>query len=248
MSLDALQPNRTSDTPSNRGPVSASSPVHGLPGTAHLPALPMRALRGWRGVGRVAFGALWNIRTHLHHNLPDGPAIIAPNHTAAIDGPLIVLASPDTFALAKSELFSSPVAPLLRVAGQIPLERTFPDVDGLRRAVHVLRSGRKLAIFPEGRRGSGDFTQFRGGVAWLALVTGVPVVPVAILGTKPSGTDLNAVPRLRATIDVVFGGARHYAEAAWPRTSDEVSRVRDELQTACVEHLAFAQRLVGRAL
>lgn len=248
MSLDARQPDRMPHATSDDGPPLASSLSVALPRTERLPAPPVRMLRVWRGIGRAAFGALWRVRTHLGHNLPDGPAIIAANHTAAIDGPLVVIASPDTFALAKSELFQSPAAPLLRSAGQIPLERAFPDVDALRHAVHVLRSGRRLAIFPEGRRGSGDFTRFRGGIAWLALVTGVPVVPVAILGTKPPGTDLNAVPRPGSTIDIVFGGARRYPATCWPRTVPEVGRVRGELQAACAEHLAFAQQLVGRSL
>lgn len=219
-----------------------------LPSTDGLPALRLSSLRGWQRFGRAVFDTLWQINVHHAHQLPAGPAIIAPNHTASIDGPLVVLSTPDAFALAKSELFSSPAAALLRSAGQIPVHRRHPDVDGLRRAVQVLRAGHRLVIFPEGRRGAGDFTEFHRGVAWLAMVTGAPVVPVAILGTKPAGSDLRAVPGFRGHIDLVYGGPQHFAARPYPRRAADVEHVRAELQEACVAHLNFATRLVGRGL
>lgn len=219
-----------------------------LPSTDQLPALRLSSLRGWQRAGRAVFDLAWSIKVHHAHQLPAGPAIIAPNHTASIDGPLVVLTTPDAFALAKSELFSSPAASVLRSAGQIPLHRRWPDSGGLRRAVQVLRAGHRLVIFPEGRRGAGDFSEFHGGVAWLAMVTGAPVVPVAILGTKPAGRDLRAVPGFRGRIDVVFGGAQHIHARPYPRRNWQVAQVRDQLQQACVEHLSFASRLVGRSV
>lgn len=227
---------------------AVSKLVTTLPRTDDLPELRLQSLRRWRQFGRSVFDAIWSIRVHHQHQLPPGPAILAPNHTASIDGPLVVLSIADTFALAKSELFHSPAAPILRSAGQIPLERSYPDVGGLRRAVQVLRAGHRLAIFPEGRRGAGDFGEFHRGVAWLALVSGAPVVPVAILGTKPAGTDLRAVPGYRGRIDLVLGGAQHYPAMEFPRRANEVERVRAELQQACIAHLGFAQELVGRDL
>lgn len=219
-----------------------------LPHTDQLPPVHDGLLRALRPIAQGLLRVPYRVRSHHMHNIPEGPAIIAPNHVATIDGPLIVIETPDSFAMAKNELFESAAAPILRAAGQISLARSFPDAGALRRAVQVLRAGHRLAIFPESRRGAGDFHEFHGGVAWLALVTGAPVVPVAILGTKPASGNVKAHPSFGAHIDVVYGGAQRVAQQGWPRRRDDVAAVRERLQRACQEHLSFAQELVGRRL
>lgn len=60
-------------------------------------------------------------------------------------------------------------------------------------------------MFPEGTRGAGDFTEVRTGLAWFALRSGAPVVPVVFQGTAGRGRTLAGLPRLRSRLDVAFG-------------------------------------------
>ena len=70
------------------------------------------------------------------------------------------------------------------------------DLRAIRIAVQALREGLAVGVFPEGTRGAGDMTSPRAGAAYLALVTGAPVVPVSFLGTRmPGGTRTAAFPR-----------------------------------------------------
>ena len=64
-----------------------------------------------------------------------------------------------------------------RAVGQIELDRFHVDVAAIRVALQGLHDGHAVGVFPEGRRGPGDMASPRAGAAYLALVTGAPVVP-----------------------------------------------------------------------
>jgi 1-acyl-sn-glycerol-3-phosphate acyltransferase len=122
-----------------------------------------------------------------------GAAIIASNHLAAADWIFMPLSLRRrvTF-LAKAEYFTGTgVKGLLqRVffagSGQVPIDRTNASAaeDAIRTGMRILRQGKLLGIYPEGTR-SPDGRLFRGktGIARMALETGVPVVPVAMIYT-----------------------------------------------------------------
>ena len=65
----------------------------------------------------------------------------------------------------------------LRGPGRSRVDRFHPDPRAVKTCLRVLRDGRAVGIFPEGRRGDGDLERFHRGAAYLALVTGAPVVP-----------------------------------------------------------------------
>jgi 1-acyl-sn-glycerol-3-phosphate acyltransferase len=122
-----------------------------------------------------------------------GAAIIASNHLAAWDWVFMPLSLHRrvTF-LAKAEYFSGAGVKgfLQRVffagSGQVPIDRTSGTAaeDAIRTGMRILTEGKLLGIYPEGTR-SPDGRLFRGktGVARMALETGVPVVPVAMVYT-----------------------------------------------------------------
>jgi 1-acyl-sn-glycerol-3-phosphate acyltransferase len=89
---------------------------------------------------------------------------------------------------------------------------------------------------------------FRTGAAYLALVTGAPVVPLAVFGTREPGGDTNSVPRKGARFDFVYGAPRHWEQQPWPRTRAEVLRVTSSLRKTLLEHLVGAKGLTGRTL
>ena len=127
-----------------------------------------------------------------------GPVILAPNHTGFLDPPLLMGTSPRPIhCLAKREIFRGPLGWFLRSIGQIPLDRSGTDRTALTSALAVLSAGRVLVVYPEGTRGSGNFADMRRGLAWLAVRSGAPVVPVVAFGVGSRGTTLSALPRVR---------------------------------------------------
>jgi 1-acyl-sn-glycerol-3-phosphate acyltransferase len=122
-----------------------------------------------------------------------GPMILASNHLAVMDSfylPLVVRRR-ITF-LAKSEYFTGTglkgrfLAWFYTAVGQVPIDRTDADSAqaALNTAVRILGEGKLLGMYPEGTR-SPDARLYKGktGLARLALQTGVPVIPVAMIGT-----------------------------------------------------------------
>ncbi|WIM89202.1 lysophospholipid acyltransferase family protein [Candidatus Mycobacterium wuenschmannii] len=130
----------------------------------------------------------------LEHVPSSGPAILASNHLAVADSfylPLVVRRR-ITF-LAKSEYFTGTGLKgwfnrwFYTVAGQVPIDRSSADAAqaALDTAGRVLDQGKLLGMYPEGTR-SPDGRLYKGktGLARLALETGVPVIPVAMIGTN----------------------------------------------------------------
>lgn len=221
-----------------------------LPSTQALPPIRSRGLGPFGAVARASVRQWWRIHVHDELKVPaNGPVILAANHTGVVDGPLLVLATPrPVWALAKRELFSGSVGRVLERAGQIPLDRHAPDPGALRRAIHVLRSGHGLGIFPEGRRGHGDFANIEDGLGYLALVTGAPIVPVALLGTRRPGDTAHQSPPRGATIHIVYGRAIEVPRTPWPRTAAMRAELTAFLQPRLAEHVEQAARATGMPL
>ena len=159
------------------------------------------ATAGWR-TAWVVMRTGWSVRVHDAHLVPArGPVILAPNHTGFLDPPLLMGTSPRPIhCLAKREIFRGPLGWFLRSIGQIPIDRSGTDRTALTAALAVV-----LVVYPEGTRGSGDFADLRRGLAWLAVRSGAPVVPVVASGVGSRGTTLSALPPVRSRLDVVFG-------------------------------------------
>lgn len=118
-----------------------------------------------------------------------GPLIVAANHFSFVDPALLAASFPRPLTFfAKAELWRSlPSRLFCQAMGVLPVRRGEPDRAALRAAVAVLGSGGCIAFFPEGTRGR-DWPRVlkpaRPGVAFLARLSGAPVVPVGIAGTE----------------------------------------------------------------
>lgn len=130
----------------------------------------------------------------LEHIPESSPAILASNHLAVADSfylPLVVRRR-ITF-LAKSEYFTGTgikgwfIRWFYTVSGNVPIDRSSGDAaqGALDTAKGLLADGKLLGMYPEGTR-SPDGRLYKGktGLARLALDTGVPVIPVAMIGTQ----------------------------------------------------------------
>lgn len=116
----------------------------------------------------------------------DGPLLLASNHCSFLD-PFIIglcIGRPLRF-VAKVELFDKAwKAHLLLALGAFPIRRGACDELALETAQVILERGGAVGIFPEGTRiRNGPLGEPKSGVGHLALVTGAPIVPVAIAGT-----------------------------------------------------------------
>ncbi len=101
--------------------------------------------------------------------------------------------------LIKQEAFVGPLGRFLEGIGQIKVDRSAADRTAITGALDVLAAGGALGIFPEGTRGEGDFASLRAGLAYFAVRSGAPIVPVAVLGSSErQGRLVKALPPLRA--------------------------------------------------
>ncbi|MBB1242455.1 1-acyl-sn-glycerol-3-phosphate acyltransferase [Streptomyces durbertensis] len=193
--------------------------------------------------------SLWRPRVLGAWRVPaTGPVILAVNHTHALDGPMLMGTAPrPVHFLIKKEAFVGPLDPFLRGIGQLKVDRDVADRAAITRALDVLAGGGVLGIFPEGTRGEGDFAALRAGLAYFAVRSGAPVVPVAVLGSNERRSRLiSAVPPLRGRVDVVFGEPFDAGDGSGRRTRRALDEATTRIQRRLTDHLAGARKLTGR--
>ncbi len=141
---------------------------------------------------RILFQPFFHIyfrmqRIGREHIPSSGPVIIAANHRSFLD-PFVIacMARRPMYYVAKKELFQRPwQAWILNALGAFPVDRGASDEEMMRTAQAILRRGDIVLIFPEGTRiRPGALGKPKRGVGRLALETGAPVVPVAVIGTE----------------------------------------------------------------
>lgn len=221
-----------------------------LPHTEQLPRQRDWVFKTLRAPARAFVNRFWKINIHGRENLPPrGPMILVANHLGVLDGPLLVIAHPQpAFALAKVELFSGPLGALLHHVGQISIDRRRADLSGVTRAIHLLRTGGVLAVFPEGRRTGGEVASAQRGAAYLAMVTGAPVIPVALLGTRGVGKTTGHIPGYHAPVHIAYGSAMHVPLVPWPRTKIAVAEWTERIRQRLAAHIVASQELTGMHL
>lgn len=119
-------------------------------------------------------------------HLPDGAALLVANHPHHLDSPLLLAGlpvPPEMVALAEPK--RRWVIPIIRFYEAIPVRRDEVDRSMLRAVLAALEEGKQILLFPEARISrTGVLQEARDGIGYLALKTGVPVVPLAITGTE----------------------------------------------------------------
>ena len=143
---------------------------------------------------------------------PEGPAVLAANHTSFFDPPAV--GAPlrrELHFLAKVELFRVPgLGGFLRRLNAHPVDRSGSDAAALRLALRLLTEGQALVLFPEGTRGHGDALRpAQAGTGMLVALSGAPVVPVYVQGTRQALPRGAVVPRA-SRITVTYGAPLHF--------------------------------------
>jgi 1-acyl-sn-glycerol-3-phosphate acyltransferase len=211
---------------------------------------PTWLLHGGRPLSRWLIRRRYDVREHGTAHVPrHGPLIVAANHTGVIDGPLLAIFGPrPVHALTKEEMFDGRLGPFLHAAGQIELDRFATDLRAIRTCLHVLEHGGAIGVFPEGNRGAGDLVRFRRGAAYLALVTGAPIVPLMMFGTRPPGGGKDALPERGGVVDLVYGAPYRLERRDWPRTRRLVADTSAALHARMLEDLAAGLALTGQTM
>ncbi|HYS43065.1 MAG TPA: lysophospholipid acyltransferase family protein [Geobacteraceae bacterium] len=119
---------------------------------------------------------------------PSHTAVYASNHLSYMDTPVLFAKLPFQFRiLAKQALWKVPfVGWYLNHSGQVPIDASSSRsaVAGLLRGVAALKSGMPLVLFPEGKRSpDGNPQEAASGCAFMAIRAGVPLIPIALIGT-----------------------------------------------------------------
>jgi len=145
-----------------------------------------------------------------------GPALIVINHLGDADAVLLAASIPTTVdGMGKIELYEHWfVGPLFRAYGVIWVHRGRPDRKAIRAALEGLSQGRLVAIAPEGRESlEGGLEEGTGGAAFLAMKSGVSIVPVGMTGTENSNV-YNGKWWKRAKVTLTVGKPFHLKEHA----------------------------------
>ena len=196
------------------------------PRSDRVRSAPRALLYALRPVARWLFRRRYDVLVHGAGQVPtSGPVIFASNHVGVIDGPLLAVYSPRAVhVLTKMEMFRGPLGWFLWRSGQVPLDRYNPDPRAVKTCLGALRDGRTIGIYPEGSRGAGDLERFHRGAAYLALVSGAPVVPLTTLGSREPGGTSGSLPKGGAAIDIVYGETYRVDATPWPRTREQVEK------------------------
>jgi 1-acyl-sn-glycerol-3-phosphate acyltransferase len=136
---------------------------------------------------RQWFGGLYRVEIRGAERIPaDGGVVLVANHESLIDPWFLSLATPRPVRyMAKAELWNYPVLRwVMEKFGTFPIERTGGDGVGISRASDLLSVGEALGMFPQGTCLPYRRRPYKRGAARLALATGVPIVPVALIGTE----------------------------------------------------------------
>lgn len=192
-------------------------------------------------VGFIA-GILHPVTVEGMDRLPPGGALLCPNHSSDWDPVLVALKLPVNYRLhimAKEELFRNPVLGwILRKVGAFPVSRGSNDIQSVKTAMQVIKSGDNLLMFPEGTtiRGGVGYADglpahAHGGVAMIGIRTGATLVPVFVDGEK----------KLFHRTRIIFGKPYQPQITGRHGTAEEVQRAADGV-------LAAAYALGGQAV
>jgi glycerol-3-phosphate dehydrogenase (NAD(P)+) len=164
-------------------------------------------------------------RIGREHLPKEGPVIIAANHRSFLD-PFVIgtMARRPMYYVAKEELFRKRwMSWILNALGAFPVRRGAGDEDSIATAKAILARGDIVLIFPEGTRTRpGSLGKPKRGVGRLALETGAPVVPVAVIGTEDVRNGWRIRPR---KVRIRAGRPLHFprAEKASPQLAGAVT-------------------------
>lgn len=162
--------------------------------------------RAGRGTARFCFGNLGRMEVSGLDSIPPfGPLIIVSNHLSFTDPPALAASIPrPVHFVGKKELFRDPVSRYtLRKFHVSPIDLSGGSIGGIRLMLKMLAEDKAVVVFPEGHR-SPDHTMQEGmlGIAYLALKSQAPILPVGITGTEKISAWRMPMPLCRFHVNI----------------------------------------------
>ncbi len=155
---------------------------------------------------RPLFMFVYRVKITGREHVPEsGPCVLAANHVSVMDGFFLGIAvTRQVRFMAKAELHRVPIVKqILEGAGAFPVERGADAGRAVAAAVKLLEQGAVVGVFPEGTSLPDEKRGYKRGAARLALATGAPLIPVALVGTHLTlepRTHRIRLPRVRIVI------------------------------------------------
>jgi 1-acyl-sn-glycerol-3-phosphate acyltransferase len=179
---------------------------------------------------------LWIKEVNGLENIPKGKAIIfAANHESYMDHFIIMCTiipylDKKVHFLSKKEHFNNPIKAIWHTwAGAIPLDRNAKGKEALKWAIRALKKGSIIGIHPEGTRSlTGKLQKGKTGVARLALLAKVPVIPIGLIGTYkilPKGKYIPRLKRAKITIGKPIYFDKYYKKRITKRLLRDVTGI-----------------------
>jgi len=204
-------------------------------------AVTDRVVRWWARVWLRAAGARVTV-DGLEHLRAIGPCVVVSNHQSNLDPMVHVRALPLSLrVLARHGLFRIWLfGPALRMIGTIEVDRESPDFRQIDQvAARDLAAGHSLLAYPEGRMSpDGAIGEFKNGAFIIAIASQVPIVPVAIHGTRriwPPGRAAIRAGQVRVVVTgpvQTSGLTEHDAARLREQARDVICSARRDLVTA----------------
>ncbi len=166
-------------------------------------------------MARIFFKVCFRLRIYGLEHFRTGAGILAANHVSNYDPPVLSISCPEeVHFLAKESLFRVPfLGWLIRILNSHPVSGSSTDAHTFREIVRLLQEGKKVILFPEGRRSAdGKLQPLERGMAFIAQKARCSIFPAYIEGTFPAWPSGRKFPKLFGRITVVFGAPIEWSD------------------------------------
>jgi len=184
-------------------------------------------------LGRLGFEVAFRLRVVGTENVPrHGPGLICSNHCSYLDPMLAAVALPrKVYSVSRKEMYEQRLlGPFIRRLGGVRIDReALADKGALQAMLAIMDHGDLCMIYPEGTRSpDGRLQAPHNGAAFLAVKSGAPVVPIAVIGSYECWPRQRKLPRL-GRITVRIGQAVTY------HLPPERQSLKEELNTISMD-------------
>lgn len=166
--------------------------------------------------------------------IEDGPVLIVSNHQSFLDPPMLGISYEDgIYFFARKTLFQGIFKWALPLCQAIPIDQENPDAASLKHVIRLLKSGKRVLVFPEGSRTpDGEIHDGMGGIGLILSKTKVPVQPLRISGAYEAFPIGARFPRLRP-VTVTVGDPIPFTPAELnAKGKDAYQRLTDKIMDA----------------
>lgn len=182
-------------------------------------------------LARFYFKVFFHLRVQGLEHFKPGAAIIAANHSSHYDPPVLSISCPEEVQfLAKGYLFDIPfLGWLIRHLNSHPIAQGSSDVQTLKMMIELLKQGKKLILFPEGKRSEdGTLQPLERGLSFLVQKAQCPIIPAYIQGAYEAWPRWKRFPRIFGKITVAFGEPIEWEQGMGKKEAQENLLIRTE--------------------